>query len=78
MKNEIQASISLACDPNETIHHNIQNDHSLQAEESGGRGGSKRYFLIRGEKDSYLRGPLPLGLGAVECRHPIIHGLLLR
>lgn len=39
MKNEIQASISLAFDPNETIHHNIQNDHSLQAEESGGRGG---------------------------------------
>lgn len=39
MKNEIQASISLVFDPNETIHHNIQNDHSLQAEESGRGGG---------------------------------------
>lgn len=48
MKNEIQASISLAFDPNETIHHNIQNDHSVQAEESGGRWGSKRYFFDSG------------------------------
>lgn len=78
MKNEIQASISLAFDPNETIHHNIQKCSFSTGGGEGGGGGSKRYFCIGGEGDSYLRGPLPLGLGSVERRHPIIHGLLLR
>lgn len=62
----------------------IRNDDSLQAGggEGGGWGvgGSKRdFFLLELREISYLRGPLPLGLGSVECRHPIIiHGLLLR
>lgn len=62
----------------------IRNDDSLQA--GGGEGGGVGwgvakgiFFLLELREISYLRGPLPLGLGSVECRHPIIiHGLLLR
>lgn len=39
--------------------------------------GGNGVHLGERERDPYLRGPLSLGLGPVECRHPIIHGLLL-
>ena len=49
LKKESQASISLAFDQIETIHHKLfRNDHSLDGE---GGGGAKGVFLMGREKE---------------------------